>query len=302
MPFTSSRLPPMPALITDTACAACGLSRNRVASMSGYEPSPDSPPPAVIESPNATTVRTGRAVSTSSPVTMWLIGSAVAFDSRGDATTLPLASQPVSVDSRYIVANGVARSRKRLTAKAWPAATFSATPSLHASAPGATVTVARPPKRSVRNEAGEMASPPVPSATVAAAMRSGVLPKRFDTRTRMRSPSIVGRIIWRKVWPRNTWSPGPPMAAVAGFASSSAKSSTATAQLATQRASAGWRAACSTFSAHTACTPTSNTARPRTAIQCAGEKAASRRRTRQRAGSFMRAKAAQCTEPPCPRR
>ncbi|MDT4847558.1 hypothetical protein FQZ97_816190 [compost metagenome] len=32
---TSKRLPPMPALITDTSCAACGLSRSRVASMSG---------------------------------------------------------------------------------------------------------------------------------------------------------------------------------------------------------------------------------------------------------------------------
>ncbi|MDT4847557.1 hypothetical protein FQZ97_816180 [compost metagenome] len=264
---------------------------------------PDSPPPAVIESPNATTVRTGCVVSTSSPVTMWFMGSGAAFGSLGAMTALPSASQPPPAPIRYIVANGVVRSRYRLTATDCPASTFSATPSLQASAPGAMVAVVRPPKRKVRSEAGETASVPVLSATLAAAMRSGVLPKRFEKRIRTRSPSSEGCSTWRSVCAWNARMFGaPPIDAMKGFEASSRKSSAATAQPAAQRASAGWRAACSACLAHTACTPTSSTARPRTTIQCAGEKAASRRTARQRAKRFMRAKAAQCTEPPCPRR
>ena len=59
----------------------------------------------------------------------------------------------------------------------------------------------RPPKRSTRNVDGEIASAPVLRATLAAAMRRGVLPKRLEKRMRTRSPLNAGSNCCRNVWP-----------------------------------------------------------------------------------------------------
>ena len=63
--------------------------------------------PAVIESPKATTVRTGRLVSTSSPVMIWLSTSGVGLFSLGARTALPGATQVVPDSGIDTVENGV---------------------------------------------------------------------------------------------------------------------------------------------------------------------------------------------------
>ncbi len=102
----------MPTLSTATSRAEPGPLRSSVASCCGYELPPPSPssPPAVIESPKATTVRIARGAQTSTPVTKALTGTRCTSGSRAAATALPFDIQVALLGCRCTVDSGVERS------------------------------------------------------------------------------------------------------------------------------------------------------------------------------------------------
>ena len=161
------------------------------------------PTPSVIESPIATSALTGRGARTSTPVS-------TIHDPTGVANAAPPASREKSPEpDRYDVCSATGCSATtsgvlastRLTAIGRPASATTGTGSLTSSAPGATTASERPAKATGVTVPGTRAAPEPARAADTGPTASGVVPNRFDSRTRTCEPVTCGRTIMRRVRP-----------------------------------------------------------------------------------------------------